>query len=79
MIGFGTQSIRGKQILLLKIPLQGRSCVGAVASDDPLGRSCIDELSAGISPFRADVDDVIRIRDDIEIMFDDEDGIPFLH
>ena len=44
-----------------------------------LSRTSKDEISSFIATFRSDVDDRICIGDDVEIMFDNYDTVPFLY
>lgn len=45
---------------------------------NPLGFSRENERSSGIPAFRTDVDEVVGVGDDVEVVFDGDDGIPFL-
>lgn len=57
-----------------------RSCsMTMFDSEELLPRTSKDEISSFIATFRSDVDDSISIGDDVEIMLDDDDTIPFLY
>jgi len=44
-------------------------------ADDFTRRSPVDELPAGAAAFGPEVDDAIRLRDELEIVLDDDDGV----
>jgi hypothetical protein len=45
---------------------------------NPFGFSRENERASGVPALRADVDEVVGVGDDVEIVFDGDDGIPFL-
>lgn len=47
-------------------------------SEELFSWACEDQISSSIATFDTDVDDSISTRDDVEIMFNDEDTIPLL-
>ena len=47
--------------------------------EDLVTRSCEYEITSLIATLRSDVDDGVRIGDDVEIMLDDEYRVPFLN
>ena len=51
--------------------------MGVCASGHFLGRAAGDQFPPLMSPFRAQVDDVVGRFDHIEIVFDDDDGMTF--
>ena len=62
-------------VLMLKKWLEITSRMGMLERSDLFWRSRSDDLAAGIAGFGADVDDVIRGFDDVEIVFNDDDGV----
>ena len=51
------------------------SCVGGFYFRNLFGRALRDDGAALIAAFRAEIDDVVGHFDDIEIVFDDENGV----
>ena len=60
------------------VPQKWRGPAGAVFCY-LLRRSGDDDFAAGISSFGTNIDDVIRFRDDTEIMFDHDDCVTVIH
>lgn len=57
-------------------------CLRSVAildGEDLVTRACEYQIPSLIATLRPDVDDGVSIGDDIEIVFDDEYGVPLLH
>ena len=65
-------------IFLLPVLFQGLSGVRALLFQYISGCSRKYKFSSFVSSFESDIYAVIGIGDDVEIVFDDEDGIPFL-
>ena len=51
-------------------------CVGILVLCDLLGSAGADDCSAAAAAFRTEVDDIVGRLYHIEVMLDDEDGIP---
>ena len=58
--------------------LQKLAGVGGFYFCDLLWRALRDDGAALVAAFRAEIDDVVGDFDDIEIVFDDQDGIPLV-
>ena len=57
-------------------------CLGSIAilnGEDLVTRTCEYQIPSLIATLRSDVDDGVRIGDDVEIMLDDEYRVPFLY
>jgi len=50
--------------------------VRSLAGGDLLGRTGRDDLAAGVAAFGSEIDHVIRDLDHVEVMFDEEHGVP---
>src|SRR5688572_25942540 len=50
--------------------------VGRLACRDRLGRPCRDDLASGMAAFGSEVDHVVGSLDHVEVMLDQQDGMP---
>jgi hypothetical protein len=49
--------------------------MGSRAAGDGFRRASDQKLASGFSAFRAQIDDPVGFCDEVEVMFDDEDGV----
>ena len=57
-------------------------CLSSIAilhREDLVTRTCKNQITSLVATLRSDVDDGVRIGDDVEIMLDDEYRVPFLY
>ena len=64
---------------MLEVLSERLSCVGFLDIEDFFTWSCEYEISSFIATFWTNVDNRIRIGDNVEVMFDHDDTIPFLN
>ena len=66
-------------IPLLHNLLQPLSGEGDLGFDDVFGSALGDEFAAAVAAFWTHVEEVITAFDDVEVVFDDEDGVALLY